>query len=131
MWERLIFIQSIQGHAHEGHTVFHGSRYPDTSIDDISKAIRMDTAWVRAARQELIDEVSVYVDKVIGGEEKPALANGDGVGLIGSSMFRDFDVSGHDVLRGLYLGRVSRQSEVRFEMERKVRRGHRGRRMLP
>jgi hypothetical protein len=79
----------------------------------------MDPAWVRAARQGLIEEITTYVGKVIGGEERPALANDEGVGFIGSSMFGHLDVSGHDVLRGLYLGGLRDSPEVRFEMEAK------------
>ena len=33
--ERLILMQSVQGHAHEGHCTFAGRRFPNTTIDDI------------------------------------------------------------------------------------------------
>lgn len=115
--ERLILIQSVQGHAHEGHCTFAGTKYPNTMIDDISRALRLDPAWVRVERQKLIDEIDAYVEKVLAGDENPPLANDDGTGLLGSSMFRDVDVPGRDVLRGLYLGGLRDDPEVRFEME--------------
>lgn len=115
--ERLIFIQSIQGHAHEGHASFHGSRYPDTSIDDISKALRLDPNWIRTERQHLIDEISTYVDRAIAGDDKIPLCNQAGIGFIGSSMFRGMEISPQDLLRGLYLGGLRDNPEVRFQME--------------
>ena len=35
--EELILMQSIEGHAHEGHGLFHGSRFPNTTVDDIAR----------------------------------------------------------------------------------------------
>ena len=115
--ERLILIQSVQGHAHEGHVTFAGRRYPNTSIDDISRSLRLDPKLVRSERQKLIDEIKAYVDRVIGGEEDPPLTNEDGKGLLGCGMFRHLEVNGHDVLRGLYMGGLRDDAELRFEME--------------
>lgn len=115
--ERLILVQSVQGHAHEGHCTFAGRRYPNTSIDDISRALRLDPKLVRSERQALIDEIKAYVDRVIAGDDDPPLTNEDGRGLLGSSMFRHLQVSGHNVLRGLYLGGLRDDAEIRFEME--------------
>lgn len=115
--ERLVLMQSVQGHAHEGHGRFRGSRYPDTSMDDISRALRLDPTWVRAERQTLIDEICAYVDRVIAGDDDAPLSNEDGVGFIGSSMFRDLKVSGGDVLKGLYMGGLRDTPEYRFAME--------------
>jgi len=115
--ERLIFLQSVQGHAHEGHAVFHGNKFPDTSVDDIAKALRLDPVWVRTERQRLIDEVTNYVDAAIRGDKHIHLSNGDGTGFIGSSMFRDLNVKPADILRGLYLGGLRDNPRVRFEME--------------
>lgn len=115
--ERLIFMQSVQGHAYEGHCAFAGRKYPNTTLDDISRSLRLDPSVVRADRQKLIDEIVAYVDRAIAGDEKPPLANGDGKPLLGSSMFQNLRVPGRDVLRGLYLGGLRDDPEVRFEME--------------
>ncbi len=117
--ERLILMQSVQGHAHEGHCTFAGRRYVNTTIDDISRALRLDPVAVRKDRQRLIDEIEAYVDRVIGGEEDPLLANEEGTPLLGSSMFHNLHVPGKDVLRGLYLGGLRDDAEVRFEMEQR------------
>jgi hypothetical protein len=115
--ERLILLQSVQGHAHEGHSTFHGHRFPNTSMDHISKALRLNPIWVRTERQALIDEVVAYADRVIDGEPNPSLVNDEGLGLLGSSMFAGLEVSGHDVLRGLYLGGLRDGPKYRFQME--------------
>lgn len=115
--ERLILMQSVQGHAHEGHWSFAGRKYANTTMDDISRALRLYPAGVRKDRQRLIDEVNAYVDRVIAGEEQPLLANDNGVPLLGSSMFQNIHVPGKEVLRGMYLGGLRDDAEVRFEME--------------
>ena len=115
--ERLILIQSVQGHAHEGHAAFAGKRYANTTIDDISRALRLDPAVIRSERQKLIDEIGDYAGRVIQGEESPPLTNGEDKPLLGSSMFHHLVVPGRDVLRGLYIGGLRDDAEVRFEME--------------
>ena len=115
--ERLILIQSVQGHAHEGHCAFSGVKYPNTTIDDVARALLLDPVCVRAQRQILIDEIEAYVDRVLAGDESPPLADAEGVPLLGSSMFQNLHLPGRDVLRGLYLGGQRDDPEVRFEME--------------
>jgi len=94
-------------------------KYPNTTIDDISRALRLDAASVREERQRLIDEIETYVDRVLDGEQYPPLENPEGEGLLGSTMFRGLEVPGRDVLRGLYLGGLRDDPRVRFEMEAK------------
>jgi hypothetical protein len=115
--ERLILMQSVQGHAHEGHRAFSGRRYPNTTMDDISRALRIDPVVVRADRQKLIDEISAYADRVMAGNDSCQLANEHGAPLLGSSMFHHIEVSGNDVLKGLCLGGLRDDAGVRFEME--------------
>ncbi len=115
--ERLILMQSVQGHAHEGHRVFSGRRYPNTTMDDISRALRIDPVIVRADRQKLIDEITAYADRVMAGDDSCQLANENGEPLLGSSMFHNIDVCGRDVLKGLCLGGLRDDAKVRFEME--------------
>ena len=40
--EELILMQSIEGHAHEGHGLFYGRKFPNTTQDDIARALRMN-----------------------------------------------------------------------------------------
>lgn len=115
--ERLILMQSVQGHAFEGHCRFHGTKYPNTTMDDISRSLSLDPQVVRQERQELIDEIVAYVDKALAGQEDIPLANDEGRGFLGSSIFHGMNISPQDVLKGLYIGGSRDSVETRFAME--------------
>ncbi len=115
--ERVILMQSVQGHAHEGHGLFSGIKYPNTTIDDISRALRLDPTWVRLERERLINGIEQYVSCVLNGEQSPPLEDDEGQALLGSAMFRNLDVPGSEVLRGLYLGGLRDDPRIRSETE--------------
>lgn len=115
--ERLILMQSVQGHAHEGHGVFYGVRYSNTTMDDISRALRLDPVAIREDRQRLIDGIGQYADRVLAGEERPPLEDDEGLPLLNTASLRGLDVSGMEVLRGLYAGGLRDDTEVRFAAE--------------
>ena len=117
--ERMLLIQSIEGHAHEGHGAFNGRRYPNTSLDHITRALHLDPTVVKAARQALINGVHEYVDATLAGNAPPALVDERGEPLFGFSTLRLLEVDPRDVLRGLYLGGLRDDPDVRFEMERR------------
>jgi len=116
--EELLLMQSVQGHAHEGHGIFRGRRYPDTTLDDVTRALRRDPDEIRAARQALIDGIAGYVDRVLGEAPPRALLDTNGDPLLGVSTLRFLRVEPMDVLRGLYLGGLRDDSDVRLEVER-------------
>jgi len=100
----LIYIQSIEGHAHEGHSVFRGKRYVNTTIDDIVRAIGWDPNEVLQERQELIDEISHWAALVIKGEAPDRLVTPDGAPLLGVECFAELTVNPAEVMKGMYLG---------------------------
>lgn len=115
--EQLLLIQSVIGHAYEGHGAFRGRRFPNTTMDDICRALRLDPFAVQEDRQTLIDEITGYVDRTIAGDPPPALlADGDEP-LLGISTLRFIRADPADVLRGIYLGGLRDQPEIRFEVE--------------
>jgi hypothetical protein len=117
--EEAIFIQSLTGRAHEGHGIFAGRRYPDTTEDDVALALRLDPERVRADRQALIDDVARFVDDVIGGAAPRYLVNHDGEPLFGFSPFRTLPVEAANVLGGLFLGGMRDTQELRLEAEQR------------
>ncbi|MBC8142153.1 MAG: hypothetical protein H7Y38_12015 [Armatimonadetes bacterium] len=118
--ERNILVQSIAGHAHEGHGAFRGARYANTTMDDICAALRLAPDAVRLERQRLMDGVTEYVNRVLGGEEFALLVDDDGVPLLGMGTLLFLPpVSGKDVLRGLYLGALRDDADVRVTAEEK------------
>ncbi len=115
--EQLILIQSIEGHAHEGHSVFNRVKFPNATMDDITQALRLDPAAVTEDRQDLIDDIVEYVDRALEGVEQPALVNAAGRPLLEMSTLRFLQVDPKDVLRGLYLGGLRDDADVRHATE--------------
>lgn len=111
--EELILMQSIEGHAHEGHGLFHGRRFPNTTIDDIARALRLNPADVKEERQILIDEVREFAERAIAGENIHFACNTDGEPLIRCGALRNVEIDAAGVLRGLYTGGLRDGAEVR------------------
>ena len=116
----LILMQSVEGHAQMGHGSFSGRRFPNTEMDDIVEALHRNPRAVAAQRQDLIDEVVDWADAAMAGEATNTLVNEHGDGLIGCGLLRHIEVNPPDVLRGLYLGGLRDDSEVRLEVERRT-----------
>ncbi len=117
--EELLLIQAIEGHAHEGHGCFHGRKYPNTSIDHIARALRRDPKAIARARQSLIDSVNQFARSVIQGE--PAdLVSESGEPLLTVSTLRYLPVDPADVVRGLYLGGLRDDPDVRAVVEQRT-----------
>ena len=117
--EELLLMQAIEGHAHEGHGAFHGRRHPNTTVDHIARALRRDPQAIRAARQALIDDIRRYAERVIAGE-RPELLDEEGVPLLTISTLRHLHVAPEDVLRGLFLGGLRDDPDVRKEVEKRT-----------
>ena len=84
----MLLIQSVEGHAHEGHGAFNGRRYPNTTLDHITRALRLDPNVIKAERQALIIDVFDYVDRALAGDSPPTLVTENGTPLFGISFLR-------------------------------------------
>lgn len=115
-----ILMQSCEGHAQMGHGSFAGRRFPNTEMEDIVEALGRDPRIVGEQRQRLISEVVIWVERALAGEAPPTLVNEQGEGLIGCGMLRHLAVSSTDVLRGIYLGGLRDDSELRLQVERRT-----------
>jgi len=111
--EQLLLMQSIEGHAHEGHGLFYGRKYPNTTIDDIARALRFDPDAVKADRQELIDEIEEFVERAIEGGPLRTASNFDGEPLLRCGTLRHLDIEPRGVLQGLYMGGLRDDAEIR------------------
>jgi hypothetical protein len=115
--EKLIFIQTIEGHAHNGHGEFKQQRFVDVTTADVVRALRLDARKVKRGRQKLIDDVFAWAERAIAGEDATALADADGKPLLTVPLLADFAVDPVEVLRGLYVGGKRDNSQVREEVE--------------
>ncbi|MGC8669120.1 MAG: hypothetical protein ACP5VE_13485 [Chthonomonadales bacterium] len=123
--EQLILMQSVLGHCHEGHGVFRGHAYPNTTMDHVVRALRLDPAVIKRDRQSLIDAVWAFCRTTVSGAAPPSLADEAGEPLLGISTLRYFHVDAWDVVRGVYLGGLRDDVDIRrqVEAERHVRIG--------
>ncbi|MDO8588227.1 MAG: hypothetical protein Q7T82_14460 [Armatimonadota bacterium] len=117
--EEVILMQSVEGHAHEGHGLFYGRKFPNTTQDDIARALRRNPAAVKADRQTLIDEIKAFVERAIAERASGVALNGEGQPLLRIGTFRTMTIDPDGVLRGLYLGGLRDCAEIRTIAERK------------
>lgn len=115
--ERLIFIQTVEGHAHNGHGEFRPRHFVDVTPADVVRALRLNAAKVKRARQKLIDDVFAWAARAAAGGDATALTDADGKPLLSIPFLADFAVEPAAVLRGIYIGGKRDNSEVRAEVE--------------
>ncbi|KPK40171.1 MAG: hypothetical protein AMJ78_07485 [Omnitrophica WOR_2 bacterium SM23_29] len=113
----LIFIQSLEGRAHNGAGFFHKRFYVNTTIDDIVRALSLNPNDIKKRRQLLIDEIVEYVKEVIEGRPRNKLLNSKGTPLLGIPDFRHIEVNPHEVLKGIYIGGLRDNCEIRKATE--------------
>lgn len=111
--EDLIFMQSIEGRAHNGAGHFSKRFYVNTTIDEIVSALGRSPKVVKAKRQELIDEIVEFVDSVLADDPRDKLVTRNGRPLLGIPQFKERTVNYHDILKGLYLGGLRDDPDIR------------------
>lgn len=111
--EELVFMQSIEGRAHNGAGIFNKRSYVNTTMEDIVSALGRSAKVVKNKRQELIDEIVEYVDSVLADDPRDRLVTKNGRPLLGIPQFKERTVNYHDVLKGLYLGGLRDDPEIR------------------
>jgi len=117
--EEAILMQSIEGHAHEGHAAFHHHQFVNTTMDDIILSLGRDRKLVAHDRQLLIDDIADWVRRAIAGKAGNLLTTGDGQCLLDIGLFRQIEVEPAAVLRGFYVGGRRDDVEVRRRVEAK------------
>lgn len=115
----LLFIQSLEGRAHNGAGVFNKRTYVNTTIDDVVRALGRDPDEIKARRQAVIDDIADFAADVMDGGKHEKLLNADGEPLMGIELFRERHVNARDVLRGLYLGGLRDNPDIRKEAEKR------------
>jgi len=116
--EELILLQSIEGHAHEGHGAFSGRRFINTTLQDAVLALGRDPVTVTEQRQEIIDEIGAWLKLAAAGKAPNLLVTPEGECLLDIGLFRQIEVEPEAVLKGFYLGGLRDNSEVRREVEK-------------
>ncbi len=116
--EDLLLIQSLEGRAHNGSGVFNKRTYVNTTIDDVVKALGRDGDEIKKMRQSLIDDIEHFAQTAIDGEKHDRLLNSRGEPLLGIDYFLERRINVRDVLRGLYMGGLRDNPDIRKEAEK-------------
>lgn len=115
--EELIFMQSIEGRAHNGAGSFNKRFYVNTTIDDIVRSLGRSPKATKAKRQEFIDEIVEFVDSALGDDPRDKLVTKNGKPFLGIPFFKEKSVNYHDILKGLYLGGLRDDVGIRSKTE--------------
>jgi hypothetical protein len=116
--EGYLHLQSVEGHAHNGHGLFHKRRFVNITMGEICRALGKDPAKIRVLRQSLIDEVKGWVKAAENGKPRTRLVNDRGEPLYRVSFLDDFEVDPELVLYGLYYGGLRDDYSVRARAEK-------------
>ncbi len=116
--EDLLFIQSLEGRAHNGSGVFNKRTYVNTTIDDVVRALLRDPDEIKSRRQMIIEDITDFVKDTLSGGKRDKLLNRKGEPILGVKLFKDRRVNPRDILRGLYMGGLRDNPDIRKEAER-------------
>jgi hypothetical protein len=116
--QQLLFMQSVEGRSHNGHGAFSKRTYVNTTIDDIVRAMKYSPREVKKARQVLIDDIVKFVDDTLSDQPRDRLVNESGEPFLGIPFFKDLKVNARDIVRGIYMGGLRDNVEVRKEAEK-------------
>jgi hypothetical protein len=120
--EELLFMQTIEGHAHEGDGAFrHKKRFPEVAIEDVVHALGYNTDDIKQQRQDLIDEMKNFTARIMRGDKISRYANSEGSALFRARFLEDMKIQDPAaVLIGIYLGsKMDRYDGWRQETEKK------------
>lgn len=98
----VLLVQSVLGHAQNGHCEFEGRTYPHATIPDVIQAAGLNTHKIKETRQQLINEVYTWADAALS-SRKPSRLVLDGHPLLGVGLLRDYHIDPVEVLRGMVL----------------------------
>lgn len=116
-YEKLLLMQSITGHAQNGHCEFAGQAYVNTTLDEIVDALSgiedkritpyiddISKKNVKRIRDEVIEKLKSPFKKIIEGQEVTSLTDEEGNPLLGISTLRDVEIKNKEAfLIGGYL----------------------------
>lgn len=116
-YEKLLLMQSITGHAQNGHCEFAGQAYVNTTLDEIVDALasigdqrifqeigKVSKKNVKQSRDGVIEALKSPFKKIIEGQEVKSLTDEEGNPLLGISALREVDIKNKEAfLIGGYL----------------------------
>ena len=100
---RILLVQSVVGHAQNGHCAFQGSEgnYKLASISDVIAAAGLNLHDTKERRQRIIDDVYNWVDRALDNKASRLVLNNDP--LLGANFLRNYHVDLEATLKGMVL----------------------------
>ncbi len=98
----VLLVQSILGHAQNGHCEFCGNKYPHATIPDVIRAAGLDTSKIKEIRQQLINDVYTWANLALSSKPPSRLVL-DNHPLLGVGLLREYHIEPVEVLRGMVL----------------------------
>ena len=114
----VLLVQSILGHAQNGHCEFGGNKYPHATIPDVIQAAGLDTGKIKEIRQQLINDVYAWANLALSSKQPSRLVL-DGRPLLGVGLLREYHIEPKEVLRGMVLAGFMDNYEYRQETVQK------------
>lgn len=111
--EQLTLVHAVVSHAIGGYGAFGGRAYPNTTVADVGFALRLPPDELAESQRVFIDDTVDFARRVIGGERSDRALNAESEPLMGFTPFRFLSVDSAEILRGLYLGGLRDNAEVR------------------
>jgi len=119
----LLLIQSVLGHAQNGHTENYEIPHPNTTMKDICLAIGRDPTLVAEERQKLIDHLETWI---FSGEDRqtPVDLNGNplfGIDYFDSKLAKDYEftLDMKKIKKGFVLGALMDSWDIRKKINEK------------
>ena len=99
-------VQSLQGHAQNGHCMFNSKRFPNTTIEDVLEALFIDIDEFKTRRQQEINRAFQWVLEALNGKAHKKFMI-DSAPLFGIKLFERYTIRNvRDALFGCYLGGI-------------------------
>jgi CBS domain-containing protein len=83
----------------------------------VVRALERDPNDIKSRRQAIVDDIIDFASAAMDGEKREKLLNRHGEPIMGLAVFKDRRVNPRDVLRGLYLGGLRDNPDIRKEAE--------------
>ncbi len=110
-----LLVQSVVGHAQNGHSGFYGNSFPNATISDIIKAADLDLQKIKGQRQGLIDDYREWLELVK--EDKVNHMTFKGHPLLGFLPFNnpEYTIDPESVIKGTILCGLMDSNEWRMK----------------
>jgi CBS domain-containing protein len=121
-----LYLQTVASNARNGTSLFQRRRFPNVTIDDVVKALKLKTDKLKTERQRMINDFLTWVDNALSGVTRGRLVNENDEALFLITPLGKYTVNADSVIRGIYLWSSIQKKEIIRKTEAKYKKtiGH-------